>query len=54
MALFPELRGLTWNIVLAFLDEVLVLGKDFEDPMANLRSVFVRFWEFELKFKPKK
>ena len=25
------LRGLTWNIVLAFLDDALVLGKDFED-----------------------
>ena len=48
------LRGLTWNIVLAFLDDALVLGKDFEDHMANLRSVFARFREFDLKFKPKK
>ena len=33
------LRGLTWNIVLAFLDDALVLGRDFEDHVANLRSV---------------
>ena len=33
------LRGLTWNIVLAFLDDALVLGRDFEDHLANLRSV---------------
>ena len=33
------LLGLTWNIVLAFLDDALVLGKDFEDHLVNLRSV---------------
>ena len=34
------LLGLTsWNIVLAFLDDALVLGRDFEDHLANLRSV---------------
>ena len=48
------LRGLTWNIVLAFLDDALVLGKDFEDHLTNLRSVFARFREFDLKFKPTK
>ena len=30
------LRGLTWNFVLAFLDDALVLGKDFEDHLTNL------------------
>lgn len=48
------LRGLTWRIVLAFLDDALVLGRDFEDHIANLRSVFQRFREYDLKFKPKK
>ena len=33
------LLGLTWNIVLAFLDDALVLGRDFDDHLANLRSV---------------
>ena len=31
------LRGLTWNIVLTFLDDALVLPKDFEDHLASLR-----------------
>ena len=61
------LRGLTWNIVLAwcfgaspgilywpFLDDALVLGRDFGDHLTNLRSVFTGFREFDLKFKPKK
>ena len=39
------LRGLTWKIVLTFLDDVFVLGKDYEDHLANLRSVFARFRE---------
>ena len=47
------LRGLTWNIVLAFLDDTLVLGKDFEDHLASLRSVFARFRELDLKLKSK-
>lgn len=25
------LRGLTWKVVLAFLDDILVLGRDFEN-----------------------
>ena len=39
------LRDLTWNIVLTFLDDVLILGKDFVDHLANLRSLFSRFQE---------
>ena len=37
------LRGLTLNIVLAFQDDALVLGKDFLDYLANLRSEFATF-----------
>ncbi|XP_056003459.1 uncharacterized protein LOC130046578 [Ostrea edulis] len=48
------LRGLTWSIVLAFLDDALVLGKDFQGHLDNLKAVFRRFREFDLKFKPKK
>lgn len=36
------LWGLTWSIVLAFLDDALVLRRDFEDHLANLRTVFQR------------
>ncbi|VDH93238.1 Hypothetical predicted protein [Mytilus galloprovincialis] len=48
------LRGLTWNVVLAFLDDILVMGKTFEDHLQNLRSVFERFREYGLKLKPRK
>ena len=34
------LRGLTWKTTLAFLDDVLVLGHDFED---HLKKTFGRF-----------
>ena len=48
------LRGLTWEIALAFLDDVLVLGKDFQEHLRNLRLVLDRFKMYELKLKPKK
>jgi hypothetical protein len=48
------LRDLTWCIVLAILDNALVLGKDFKSHLNNLREVFLRFREFDFKFKPKK
>ena len=48
------LRGLTWKTVLAFLDDVLVLGHDFEDHLKNLREVLERFREYNLKLKPQK
>ena len=41
-------------MVLAFLDVILVLGRDFEGHLANLRAVLVRFREYGLKLKPKK
>ena len=47
------MRDFTWNIILAFLDDAMVLGKDFEDHLARLRSVFARFRELDLKFKSK-
>jgi hypothetical protein len=48
------LRGLNWKVVLAFLDDILVLGRDFEGYLANLMAVLVRFREYGLKLKPKK
>lgn len=48
------LRGLTWKTVLAFLSDVLVLGKDFQDHLNNLQEVLDRFTEYNLKLKPKK
>ena len=48
------LRGLTWNIVLAFLDDILVLGKNFKDHLQNLSQVLERLRKYKLKLKPRK
>ncbi len=42
------LRGLNWRTVLAFLDDILVLGKNFEDHMRNLRDALARFRQYGL------
>jgi hypothetical protein len=41
-------------VVLAFLDDILVLGRDFEGHLTNLRAVLVRFREYGLTLKPQK
>lgn len=48
------LRGLHWKTVLAFLDDILVLGKDFKEHLNNFTDVLKRFRLFGLKLKPKK
>ena len=46
------LRGLTWNEVLAYLDDILV-GRSFEDHLQTLIKVFQRFRQHNLKLKAK-
>ena len=48
------LRGLTWDIALAFLDDVVVLGNSFVDQVNNLRQVLERFRDYKIRLKPKK
>ena len=48
------LRGLTWKTVLAFLDDILVMGMDFEDHLKNLAEAFGIFRLHGLKLKPRK
>ena len=48
------LTGLTWRHVLAYLDDVIVLGQQLDDALGNLREVFLRFRCHNLKLKPKK
>ncbi|MCW4335780.1 MAG: RNase H-like domain-containing protein [Candidatus Thiodiazotropha endolucinida] len=48
------LRGLNWKTVLAFLDDVLVLGHTFQNHLNNLADALTRFREHGLKLKPKK
>ena len=48
------LRSLNWKTVLAFLDDILVLGKSFQDHLSNLEEALARFRQYGLKLKPKK
>jgi len=48
------LKGLSWRECLAYLDDVIVLGKTFDDHIGNLTKVLARFRRYNLKLKPKK
>lgn len=48
------LRGLNWDIVLAFLDDIIVMGKNFQDHLLNLKEVLKQFQKYGLKLKPRK
>ena len=48
------MRGLTWKTVLAFLDDILVMGKTFEEHLTNLTGVLRRFQVHGMKLKPRK
>ena len=48
------LQGLSWKTVLAFLDDLCVLGRSAKEHLENLEEVFKRFRQFGLKLKPKK
>ena len=51
--------GVTWHDMGAgysvqHLDDIIVLGTDFNDTLAALRNVFIRFRQHNLKFKARK
>jgi hypothetical protein len=48
------LRGLIYDSCLLYLDDVIVIGRTFEDHLLNLRKVFQRFREACLKLNPDK
>ena len=48
------LRGLIWSKTLAYIDDVIVLGKDFTDHVTNLEMTFERLYQYNLKLKPPK
>ena len=53
-AMQAVLHGLLWDTVLAYLDDVIVLGDSFDSHLHNLVVVFERFREHNLKLKPSK
>ena len=48
------LAGLQWDICLIYLDDVIVLGRSFEDMVTNLKKVYDRLLAAGLKLKAKK
>ena len=45
------LRGLTYDACLVYLDDVIVIGRTFQEQLENLRKVFQRLQEVHLKLK---
>ena len=48
------LRGLTYSKCLVFIDDSIVIGRTFDEHLANLHEVFDRFRQAKLKLKPTK
>jgi hypothetical protein len=48
------LQGLTFCECLAYLDDVIVIGTDFDSQIQNLKTVMSRFEKYNLKLKPNK
>lgn len=48
------MTGLQWETCLIYLDDIIIVGKTFEDMIQNLRTVFDRLLDAGLKLKAKK
>ena len=48
------LRGLHWDFVLVYLDDVIVFGRTFDETLSRLRVVFDRLRDAGLKLRPDK
>ena len=48
------LAGVQWSQCLVYLDDIIVIGKSFEEHLRNLSSVLQRLREANLRLKPKK
>ena len=53
-ALGLVLRGMSWESVVSFFDDIVILGRGFEDHMKNMEQILSRFRDFKLKLKPRK
>lgn len=48
------LRGMQWKQCLCYIDDIIVFGETFDSTLENLKEVFERFRNANLKMKPKK
>ena len=48
------LRGLTWQSVLVYIDDIFVYGKSFTELRDRLEEVFISLRQDKLKLKPTK
>lgn len=48
------LNGLQWQVTVLYLDDIIVVGRDFEEHLSNLNLVINRLSEAYLKLKAKK
>ncbi len=48
------LRGLNWEHCLVYLDDVIIIGRTFQEHLENLHLVWSRFRNANLKMKPSK
>ena len=48
------LRGMTWEEVIVYLGDIIVVATDFDNMISSLQKVFNRFRELNIKLKPRK
>lgn len=48
------LRGLQWDMLLIYLDDIIIFGEDGEQYLERLAEVFQRLQDYGLKLKPSK
>ena len=54
MVMSQALRSLNWKICLAFIDDILVYSKSFDEHISHLAQVFQALKNANLKLKPEK
>ena len=48
------LRGMVWEEVIVYLDDIIVMATDFDNMIMSLRKVFTRFRSFNIRLEPRK
>ena len=48
------LAGVSWDVCIAYIDDLIVLGRSFDEHLSNLDSILKRLVAHNLKIKPRK